>query len=716
MKKWISPSRRVTGAFVLAMLFAALIPILCGWIFYSRSSSVTAAQEKQMHEKSLQVVLQRLGDSLDGITSRCVTLAFDLRGMDFPSPEALTTRDRLAIHEAAKKLETARSSLTLNADALYLFCPDSGYAVFTKGFMETDLLYKTYYQPYGISREAFDALHSRMSRGELVAVDDSRTAYIMTGAPGAAREENGHQLVLLIASRHLYSLIQPYLLEDARYTFINAAGETVLSCGTLADHAGNLETYSASEHGYTLTVTLPSSSARYHTKGLRILYLCTLAAALLFSGGIMFGLTRETVMPIGQIISSIQEHFGVDGGEDSGALETIAGTVNAIVQEKAAREEELQRLRADASRARLRALLRGRAAKATREDYVIAVFPGMSRGQQEALEKALRAAIQPPWHFDATETEQAFCLVLSGGEGTLQSEEAATLLKNALGQLLPDDSLYCGVSMVHHTYEEAETAFHEAQISADCLPFYPKAAVLSFDQVQYQPEYFMRDWHHLDKQLGFAMELGRGNYTAARQILDTLFPDEYLQPGPSTSVSELHLSSLKYQFLHDVSTALSLQENSFDDFGRLFVRDVLAARTHAELRESMRSMLDLLAKSETPSIPAEETDETISKICAYIRKNYADQQLSVNTLADEMHMLPNTLTKLFSRKTGLGMAQYIQKVRMEHARMLLCEYPGKPIAEIAAMCGYAAPVTFARTFKQHYGATPGEYRAEYGAQ
>ncbi len=714
MKKWISPSRRVTSVFLLAMLLAAFIPILCGWIFYTRSSSVTAAQEKQMHEKSLQIVLQRFGDSLDEITNRCVTLAYDLRGMNFPAQDALTAHDRLAIHDAAKKLETVRSSLSVNADALYLFSPDSGYAIFTKGFVETDLLYKTYYQLYGVSREAFDALHSRISWGELVPVDNSRAAYIMTGAPGVARNDEHRQLVLLISSRHLYSHIQPYLLENARYTFFNSAGETVVSYDALTDDTGNLETYSASDHGYTLTVTLPSSSARYHTQGLRILYLCTLAAALLFSGIIMFSLTRETVMPIGQIISSIQEHFGVDGGEESGALETIADTVSAIVQEKAAREEELQRLRADASRARLRELLEGHAAKVAREDYVIAIFPGINSEQQDALEKVLDATIPPSYHYDTTEMEQAFCLVLNCGEGPIQSEKAADLLQSALQYLPADASLYCGMSMVHHTYEEAETAFHEAQISADCLPFYPKTAVLSFERVQYQPEYFMRDWHHLDKQLSFSIELGHGNYTAAQQILDTLFPDEYLQPGPATSVSELHLSSLKYQFLHDVSTALSLQENSFDDFGRLFVRDVLAAKTHADLRESMRSMLELLAKSETPPIPAEGTDETIRKICAYIRENYADQQLSVNTVADEMHMLPNTLTKLFSRKSGMGMAQYIQKVRMEHAKLLLYEYSEKPIAEIAAMCGYAAPVTFTRVFKQSYGMTPGEYRVEHG--
>ena len=189
MKKWISPSRRVTSVFLLAMLLAAFIPILCGWIFYTRSSSVTAAQEKQMHEKSLQIVLQRFGDSLDEITSRCVTLAYDLRGMNFPAQDALTAHDRLAIHDATKKLETVRSSLSVNADALYLVSPDSGYAIFTKGFVETDLLYKTYYQLYGVSREAFDALHSRVSWGELVPVDNSRAAYIMTGAPGVARND-----------------------------------------------------------------------------------------------------------------------------------------------------------------------------------------------------------------------------------------------------------------------------------------------------------------------------------------------------------------------------------------------------------------------------------------------------------------------------------------------------------------------------------------------
>ena len=79
--------------------------------------------------------------------------------------------------------------------------------------------------------------------------------------------------------------------------------------------------------------------------------------------------------------------------------------------------------------------------------------------------------------------------MLNCGEEPIQSEKAADLLQSALQQLPDDTSLYCGMSMVHHTYEEAETAFHEAQISADCLPFYPKTAVLSFERVQYQPSH-----------------------------------------------------------------------------------------------------------------------------------------------------------------------------------------------------------------------------------
>ena len=715
MKKRIDPTRKVTGGFVMVMLFAALIPILCGWIFYSRSSKVTAAQEKQMNEQALQVILQRLTDSLDGITSRCVTLAYDLRGMDFPPPDEFTTHDRLAIHDAAKKLETVRSSLPLNADALYLYCPDSGYAVFTRGFAETSLLYKTYFQPYGVSREAFDDMHSRISQGELTAVDDSRVAYLMTDAPGALRQDHHRQLVLLIGKRHLYSLIQAYLSDGAEYAFSSAAGEELFTCGAAAEDTGPLETYSAEAGGYTLTVTLPSSSARYHTQGLRILYLCTLAAALLLSGGIVFRLTRGTVLPIGQIIASIHEHFGGDAG-DAGDLDEIADTVNALVQEKAAREEELQKLRQDASRAHLRELLSGRGGGTERGDYVIAVYPGLNEEQAEAVESALSLDVPAPYRADAAETGQEFCLILSREEGALENEEAVHILEVVTARLslsgICPEGLACGSSMVHHSLEEAETACREAQISADCLPFYPKTAVLSFDRVQYQPEYFMRDWHHLDKQLAFATELSRGNYSAARQVLDALFPDEYLHA--STSVSELHLDSLKYQFLHDVSTALSRQENGFDAYGRLFVRDVLAAKTHFELRESMRRMLEMLAQSEAPSVPAQESDETIRRICAYIRDHYADQQLSVGSLADEMRMLPNTLTKLFSRKTGLGMAQYIQKVRMEHAGALLRESPEKPIAEIAALCGYAAAVTFSRAFKSHYGVTPGEYRAGRG--
>lgn len=717
MKKPMDPSRRITVGLVWAMLSAALIPILCGWVFYSRSSGIIADQEKQMNEQSLRIVLQRMGDTIDQITSHCVRLAYRFRSIHFPPLEDFAACDRLNIHDAVGLLETVRAELPLIADEAYLFIPQSGYAVTTTGYAEDDLLYKTYYKPFGITRQEFDALHSRICCGELVPVGKYRTAYLMTGTPGAVTEFP-NQLVLLINIRHLYSCIQPFLLDNREYSLTNSQGEELFRYGGQVEKAGGMETYAAADRGYRLTVTIPSSSAGYRTQGVRILYLCTLAAALLLSGGILFGMTRQTVVPIGQIIRLIQRHFDEDEGQDTGDLQQIAEMVNRMALQRAAHEDELKDLRERVARQRLRAVLTGRMQSEKDAEYIIATFPTVSAENAELFGRALRASVKPPYAADTVEMEQGLCLVLTRTAGELRSEDAAGVLRSVMHKIKESGNLpcacACGISTVHHTYGTAETACRESRISADCLPFYPATPVLSFESIQYQPEYFMRDWHHLDKQLLFAADLSKGNYPAARRTLDKLFPEEYLQAESCTSVSLLHLYSLKYQFLHDVNTAISSQKNCFEAFGRIFVRDVLSSRNHRELLLIMHHMLEQLSALESSAKLDGESDETIRKICSYIRAHYGDHQLSVGYIADRLHLQPNSLTKLFSRKYGLGMAQYIRNVRMENARELLCAGVDRPIHEVAGMCGYVSTLTFSRAFKQQYGVTPGEYRTRHG--
>ena len=70
----------------------------------------------------------------------------------------------------------------------------------------------------------------------------------------------------------------------------------------------------------------------------------------------------------------------------------------------------------------------------------------------------------------------------------------------------------------------------------------------------------------------------------------------------------------------------------------------------------------------------------------------------------------NRLSKLFSRCTGVGVLQYIHKIRIEEACTLLLTDESMTIADVAAQVGYTSTLTFTRAFKARYHMTPGEYR------
>ncbi|HEX6218319.1 MAG TPA: helix-turn-helix domain-containing protein [Sphingomicrobium sp.] len=68
-----------------------------------------------------------------------------------------------------------------------------------------------------------------------------------------------------------------------------------------------------------------------------------------------------------------------------------------------------------------------------------------------------------------------------------------------------------------------------------------------------------------------------------------------------------------------------------------------------------------------------------------------------------------TLKRRFKSATGLTLIDYVQNLRIEHAKRLL-ETSGEAVDEVAAAAGYDNPSFFRRLFKRRCGLAPAEYR------
>lgn len=107
--------------------------------------------------------------------------------------------------------------------------------------------------------------------------------------------------------------------------------------------------------------------------------------------------------------------------------------------------------------------------------------------------------------------------------------------------------------------------------------------------------------------------------------------------------------------------------------------------------------------------------DVVDEILQYIEERFADEELSLNTIAEHVNFSPNHLSTIFSRQTGQSFIKYLTDFRMMKAKELL-RCTGKRSSEISLEVGYKDPHYFSYLFKKTQGVTPTQYRGTKGAE
>ncbi len=102
------------------------------------------------------------------------------------------------------------------------------------------------------------------------------------------------------------------------------------------------------------------------------------------------------------------------------------------------------------------------------------------------------------------------------------------------------------------------------------------------------------------------------------------------------------------------------------------------------------------------------THPLVERAQTYIEDNY-QRRLGLSEIARRLHVSANYLSRLFRQETGTTLTDYIHRVRLEHARLLLAA-DGRSISEIAYMVGYQNYRDFYRNFVKHEHASPRQAR------
>lgn len=178
-----------------------------------------------------------------------------------------------------------------------------------------------------------------------------------------------------------------------------------------------------------------------------------------------------------------------------------------------------------------------------------------------------------------------------------------------------------------------------------------------------------------------------------------------------------HIPLILLTAQHNLQSRLTgLQQGADAYMEKPFSLEHLSAQVENLLRNR-----EILRKAyvEKPLIPPQTLslspidDTFIQNLNAYIENNLTNENLSVDSIANEMHMSNSSLYRKVKGLSGLSPVDFIRIARLKKAVELM--HSGeKRINEIAFATGFSSPAYFSTSFQKQYGKSPSEFLKELG--
>lgn len=108
---------------------------------------------------------------------------------------------------------------------------------------------------------------------------------------------------------------------------------------------------------------------------------------------------------------------------------------------------------------------------------------------------------------------------------------------------------------------------------------------------------------------------------------------------------------------------------------------------------------------------AQEYRRRINRVMDFVER-HLDEPLPLERLADVATFSRYHFHRIFTAHVGETPGQFVQRLRVERAALLLAANPARTVLEVALEVGFGDPAAFSRAFARLYGASPTAYRRE----
>lgn len=137
------------------------------------------------------------------------------------------------------------------------------------------------------------------------------------------------------------------------------------------------------------------------------------------------------------------------------------------------------------------------------------------------------------------------------------------------------------------------------------------------------------------------------------------------------------------------------------------IRQLRDAAGHAEdVKE------EAVADLQEEKLLSRSDKEFLNKVVTFVIKRVGQSDASIESLASDMCITRGYLNRKLKTITGMTAQQYVQRIRMEQARLILESRTEVTVVDLAMQCGFEDSASFTRAFRRVFGKTPSQYRED----
>jgi AraC-like DNA-binding protein len=210
----------------------------------------------------------------------------------------------------------------------------------------------------------------------------------------------------------------------------------------------------------------------------------------------------------------------------------------------------------------------------------------------------------------------------------------------------------------------------------------------------------------MKNEIQFMNYLLDNDFKNASLMLDSIM-ESYLPPNATNfQVVKCRMFGLINIMLNAIGEFKSKAD--MDYFNQL---DPMMRMINSKSGTELKKQIKLIFKSiveYSDNNESKDAQNKVTEITDYINHHHSDPKLNVSAIALEYEMNVSYLCRVFKKRTGVSILDYIHKCRIENAKFMLSTELS--IAEISEKVGYNSSLAMIRTFKKYEGITPGKYR------